>query len=391
MSWTTPETIRAQVRKLWDSGRILASLAGGEPVFPRRLSLKKPTSAEMGRSFSEVREWIGKLQGGEKKYRLVWQQIHHRTLGTNKVPAEVWVDSLEDALALIGRTDEADTFRALVALTAEKEPALVGWLLRRPLQGLALGDDWRLLLAVVSWLREHPRPAIYLRQVDIEGVDSKFIEHHRRVLSELFDLVLPAESIDGAHRGITGFCRRYGFYDKPVRIRFRLLDPAIRLVADMADQDITVTGGGFATLGPPITDIFITENEINFLTFPPRPASMVIFGSGYGFDTLAAASWLHSRRIYYWGDIDTHGFAILDQLRAHFGAANSFLMDRRTLLSHAQFWGREPQPVKGELARLSRDEQAVYDDLRFDRLGERLRLEQERIRFSWVGQALDRL
>ncbi|MGI6299138.1 MAG: Wadjet anti-phage system protein JetD domain-containing protein [Saccharofermentanales bacterium] len=44
----------------------------------------------------------------------------------------------------------------------------------------------------------------------------------------------------------------------------------------------------------------------------------MIFGAGYGFDHLASASWLNQKDIYYWGDIDTHGFAILNQLRRLF-------------------------------------------------------------------------
>ncbi len=35
-------------------------------------------------------------------------------------------------------------------------------------------------------------------------------------------------------------------------------------------------------------------------------------------EPLAEASWLKERDLFYWGDIDTHGFAILDQLRGHF-------------------------------------------------------------------------
>ncbi len=41
---------------------------------------------------------------------------------------------------------------------------------------------------------------------------------------------------------------------------------------------------------------------------------MVLFGSGYGFEFLSNVLWLAKLNIYYWGDIDTHGFAILNQL-----------------------------------------------------------------------------
>ncbi len=134
--------------------------------------------------------------------------------------------------------------------------------------------------------------------------------------------------------------------------------------------------------------MFITENEINFLAFPKLPGSMVIFGAGYGWEGLAQAGWLQRCSIYYWGDIDTHGFAILDQLRAYFPRAESFLMDRETLMAHERLWMTEPQPLRRDLLRLSAEESELYDDLRNDRLGHAVRLEQERIGFGRVKAAL---
>jgi len=114
----------------------------------------------------------------------------------------------------------------------------------------------------------------------------------------------------------------------------------------------------------------------------------VIFGAGYGFDMLADMDWLARCPIYYWGDIDTHGFAILDQLRARFAQVESFLMDRATLLAFESQWGEESAPTLRDLPRLTQPEQALYDDLRDNRLRKNLRLEQERIGFEWVKAAL---
>ncbi len=151
----------------------------------------------------------------------------------------------------------------------------------------------------------------------------------------------------------------------------------------------TLSDQAFARLEPALQRVFITENEINFLAFPPVADSLVVFGAGYGFDALAQAAWLHQRTLHYWGDIDTHGFAILDQLRSHFPHALSFLMDRDTLLAHQAQWTLEPQPTQRDLPRLDRDERQLYDDLRWRRLGEEpVRLEQERIAFGRVEQAV---
>nr|WP_321466155.1 Wadjet anti-phage system protein JetD domain-containing protein [uncultured Desulfobulbus sp.] len=391
MSWTTPAELKKQVQKLWDRGLLLASLAEGESLFPRRLTLKGPGSRELSERFAEVRDWIAVLSAAAGPYRIEWRSVNHRVLGTNAIPMAIWVDRLEDALGLIGKRRAADQFASMVALTGERQPELLPWLAKRPLRALALAEDWPRLLAVVAWCLGHPRPALYLRQIDLPGVHTKLIEGHRGVLAELLDLVLPEDSIDVAHTGIGGFCRRYGFLEKPSRVRFRMLDPHIRLLPAEIDQDITLTQAAFAALALPVSKVFITENEINFLAFPDVPEAMVIFGAGYGFDNLAAAPWLHEKAIYYWGDIDTHGFAILDQLRGVLPHVVSLLMDPQTLLAHRALWGVETQPETGTLMRLNPEEYALYDQLRQNHWGERVRLEQERIGFDFLRDVLQRL
>lgn len=135
--------------------------------------------------------------------------------------------------------------------------------------------------------------------------------------------------------------------------------------------------------------MFVTENEINFLAFPALDDALVVFGAGYGFDAMADAEWLARCELSYWGDIDTHGFAILDQLRARHPHAVSLLMDRATLLAHRPQWTAEPQPVLHDLSRLDPAEAALYDELRWLRLATTpIRLEQERIGFGCVARAV---
>lgn len=389
MKWTTQADIQAQVQKLWDKGLILASYVDDATLFPRQLSLAKPTSKDLTENFDAARAWIAELRQGTH-CRIEMREIQHRVLGANAVPDAVWIDSRDAALALIGKTKVANRFIQLVTLTRDRQPSLLPWIASQPLRALELATEWPLFLDVVSWMQAHPRPNIYIRQMDIAGVHTKFVETHRAVLGNLFDLALPPSAIDSAWTGVSQFCRRYGFIDKPLRIRFRLLDPQHTLLVGDRDSDFTVNEDTFANLAMPPMRVFITENEINYLAFPPVANSLVIFGGGYGFDALVKAKWLEQCTLYYWGDIDTHGFAILDQLRHAFPLVKSFLMDKETLLEHTSQWGEEPQPTLRDLPRLTEEESALYDDLRDNRLRKALRLEQERIGFRWVQRVLGR-
>ncbi len=391
MTWTTPANLKTQVQKLWDRGVLLASMTGGESLFPRRMPLKGPDSRELSERFPEVRDWIAQLSAAAGFYRIEWRSVNHRVLGNNEIPAAIWIDQLADALGLIGKRRAAEQFAALIEQTGDKRPELLPWLTKRPMRAFELAEDWPRLLEIIGWLLQHPRPGIYLRQIDLPGIHTKLIEKHRGVLSELFDLVLPKDFIDERHTGIGGFCRRYGFLDKPLRVRFRMLDSHSRLLPAQADQDITLTQEAFASLVLPVSKVFITKNEINFLAFPHVSDAMVVFGAGYGFDNLAAAPWLREKQIYYWGDIDTHGFAILHQLRGVFPHVVSFLMDQQTLLAHRALWGVEKQPETAMLGRLNAEESLLYDQLRHNHWGVSVRLEQERIGFDFLRDVLRRL
>jgi len=391
--WTRPAHLRDQLLQRWQRGDLLACLARRDDSFPLRLVLRGPGSGELSERFDAVRAWAAELQqGAGSGYRLVLRDVKHRIIGQNSVPYQAWVDTLDDALRLIGKTREARLFQALLEQTRTREPLLLRWLQRRPLRALELAADWPRLLDFVAWLQARPRPGVYLRQVDLPGVHSKFIEGHRAVLTELLDLALPEQAIDAGAGGSVQFARRYGFRDKPLRVRLRFLDPRHAGWAPGADQDYSLRHDAFAALAPGVSRVLITENEINFLALPPLPNSLAVFGAGYGFDALSQARWLDRCALHYWGDIDTHGFAILDQLRSTFPHARSLLMDTATLHAHEPLWTDELQPTQRDLPRLDSDERRLYDDLRWKRLAARaLRLEQEHIGFGWVARALQGL
>ena len=391
MKWSRPADLRHQLERRWQRGELLRAAVAEPPSgWPLRLSLKSPTAIDVSEHFEAVRHWIAELDA-LPRLRIEWRERAHRVQGRQRLPDAVWVDSVDDALAFLGKSAEARRFRELWQQTASGQASLLPLLQHAPLQILSLAEHWPRVLAVVAWLQAHPRPDIYLRQVDLPGVDSKFIETHRAILARCFDLVMPAASIEYSASGLAGFARRYGFRDKPARIRLRLLDPQLpNLPGCSGLSDLTLDADSFTSLALPVRQVFITENEINFLAFPPRHRALVIFGAGYGWSALARAHWLQHCELHYWGDIDTHGFAILDRLRAHFPEVQSCLMDRHTLFAHQAQWGEEAaeQRQLNDLHRLNAEESALYDELRHDRIQPRLRLEQERIAYRWVCDAL---
>lgn len=390
MNWTSTKDLKTKLMRDWERGDLLREAFTANPRFPLRLSLKTPDSADLSSRFDAVRSWAAEL-AAHPVLRLELREIQHRVQGVQQLPTGAWIDSLEGALSWLDKQNEWNRFLNLVETTRQSLPGLLPWLEKHPLAALELADEWPRLLAVVAWLSENPRPNIYLRQMDLPNLHTKFVEGHRGVLAELLDLALPGEVVDTSMSGSRQFAARYGFLDKPVLIRFRVLDPEIMWGLAPLCPDIALDAESFSRLRIGVKRVFITENEINFLAFPRVNDSIVIFGAGYGWEALGRSRWLHHCSIHYWGDIDTHGFGILDQLRVHFDHADSFLMDRETLDAHKLFWGAEDSPLRTDLPRLTEEERTLYHSLRSNSIQNGLRLEQEYVSFGWLNQHLRNL
>jgi hypothetical protein len=393
-TWSTPADIVAAVQRLWDGGALLAARLDGTALFPYEVRLRQPGVAVMGEQFELVRAWVAALKAGSRSecshgYELQWRDINHRQLGRNSIPCAAVIATEAEALRMIGRVNDARRVDALAAATLDSFPALRIWVSNHPLRLLEHSDGWERILAVLRWFVVHPQPGIYLRQLDTHGVDTKFIEARKGLFAELLDQVLPPDAIVGTF-GPRQFEERYGLLGKPPLIRFRMLDEN-HYIGGLSDLTVPVTQ--FAALRTGVERVFVTENEINALAFPPVRSGMVVFGGGYGIERLTGIGWLHDRDVAYWGDIDTHGFAILERLRAALPAARSVMMDASTFQAHRHLWGNEDADKRfiGELTRLTAGERELFLALRDNVIGERLRLEQERIAYAWVTSAIEQI
>jgi len=397
VKWTQPSDIKSRIQRLWQRGEICRAAVADSELFPFELRLKQPTAQVMLDDWVGVQDWVKVIQAFAQKQEipLDWHTVNHRALGRQKLPHGLRWDTPQQAAKLLGQASSLKRFETLYHQGIKRLPELQAWMLQYPLKVLELSDAWQRLLAVCEWMKQHPNPRIYLRQVDVSGVDSKFIEAHRKVLGEWFELMLPVFAINDDFSGGSGFAQRYGFLDKPAMIRLRPLDADISLLNSDGSQDVVMTDKALAKLHGDVHTrverVFIIENEVNYLAFPDVPRALLIFGKGYGFEALKQVQWLHDCAMYYWGDLDTHGFAILNQLRAHFPHVQSFLMDKDTLLNHQYAWGVEPKQERKDLQHLTHEEYDVYDILRENSLVDKLRLEQERIVFSQVLQAVEKI
>lgn len=388
----SPEEIRSRALKLWETQRIQRAHLEDLSLFPWEINIPKPTARELADGFPDLRAAVKHLEKDSKAvvgggYSIEYAQINHRRLGIQSLPRKIVVAGLDDFLRLTGLRRQHEKFTELSSSILAERPELKDVLRRRPFLVLDHASDWTRLLAVCRYFKDNPRPGLYVRQLDIPGVDTKFIETRRAIIAELLSTVLPQEAVIETTRNLAnhGFEERFGLKVEPALIRFRMLDATLAGASDISVPLLELPG---LPVRPKL--VFITENKMNGLSFPECRNALVIFGLGYGAGSLADVPWLREAKIHYWGDIDTHGFAILDQFRMTFPEAKSFMMDERTLMLHKELWGREAasQRFDKDLKRLTPEENSLFQSLRENRLGSHIRLEQERIAYGHVRQEL---
>ncbi len=386
--WTSHTDVIALLRKRWDTGTYLTA-AAAEAWQPICVPLRGPTATQLAQRFADAQDWARTwIRVASADLRLEYSSVGGRFTGANQIPSRTWIDEFDQLCRLLGVQGESDRFTRVLDETRANEPGLVEWVTARPMRALRHANEWTRVLATVAWLNENSDHGLYLRQIAVPGVDTKFIESHRALLADLIDeLPHGRKPATDAPRG--DFARRYGFVAKPEYIRFRHLDPE---TASAGFSELTVRADELQTMPAGIRRVFVVENEVTFLALPPVPSALAIFGSGYRVGAkVELLTWLTEVELVYWGDIDTHGFAILNRLRARCPRTKSILMDLETLLAHRDQWVAESEQTRARLDRLDAAEAGLYRTLIDGDVGPSIRLEQERIQYPLVEKVLTSL
>lgn len=389
--WTTAADLRTILERRWRSGSILKAYAAGEPFRPFSVPISRPRDVDLLERRDEVNAWLRRLTSDcassarRPGLRIESTAVPSRRVGRNELPRRVCIDSYAALFGWLGVTGEVKQVDELTESTRVLAPDLVDWVVAHPRVVLDNAELWPRLLATVTWIAAHDQH-LYLRQVDVPAVDTKFIEQNRVLLSRLLDEVLPPRRIDERFSA-SDFAARYRFRRRPEYTRIRSLSGDPDLLPGGLSE-VTVRTAELARFDPPAGEVIIVENDVSYLALPDRADAVAIFGAGFALGSVAGLSWLSDKAITYWGDIDTYGFVILNRLRARYPRVESILMDTETLLAHPEQWVVEERPADVALPHLTEAEAALYRDLIEDRYGLHVRLEQERINYARVVAAL---
>jgi hypothetical protein len=373
-----PDAALAALRGQWRLHRGAWLL--GEAT-PQPVALRMPTQAQASAGFDAFGAWLRAWRDTSLPGQVEPREVKWPQLGPQCLPY-AWQVSADQAALALGEQTRWQRARQRCAVLLARWPQAAGLAARLRRQFDLLADapepEFLRLLAVVQWLHTHRDSGLFLRQLPIAGIDSKWIEPRRGVIADWL----------GGLRGISeprSFDSLSGLRRAPDRVRLRLLDPDLRARLGGLD-DIQAPIAQIAALQLPVRQVLIVENRETGLACEDLPGTLLLMARGYAVDYVRAIDWLHALPLYYWGDIDTHGLAILHRLRRHAPQTVALLMDETTLRdTPSSLWGHERRPHRAQrLDALTAAEQALYTDLRTGRFGPAPRLEQERIAWDYA-------
>ncbi len=379
-----------KVLKIYTSGKFYINYIEKSDLFPLEIKLKKLKQSDLRDNYSTFINELNSLK--KENFELEYREFNFKSIGFQKLPIAVHFKDENSFLNFISKSEECKLFKQEYKKVIFRYPDLKKLLLQKPFLLLDYAKIWDKLLLVCDFFINNPRPNIYTRELSIIGVDTKFIQKNQKVLDILFSVLLSINNKIEEIKTLSnfGFEKKYFIkYPMPI-VRFRILDENQKL---FGLSDISVPIDEFKKLNFECENIFIVENKITTLSFPQVKNSMVIFGSGYGIEILKDVECLHFKKLFYWGDIDRDGFAILSQVRAYYGHIHSIFMDEEVIKRFSIYATKDTnlKKIKKILPNLNEQELIIYDRLVDDHYAKNFRLEQEKVHLDYIKEKLELL
>lgn len=368
-----PEDAVAALNRRFEREHAAWLLQGADEAanrWPMKLVLGLPTERELSADAAAVRAWSQAWARWPHAEQVQWQTRRWPRLGAQQLPAALMLQTPQAVADVVGQGARWQRAAQRLDRLRTSCPALCRLPTRqRVFDALAdHGDaDFDCLHALLTWAQEHPASGLRLRQLPVAGLHTKWVQEHRGLIADLV----------GALRGRTDereLLMLLGLTPAPTRLRLRLLCPGLRgQVGGLGDIEAPLDELAALPIAP--ARALIVENLETGLALPDIDGCVAMMKLGHAIRLAQSFPWLvQTPRIVYWGDIDTHGFAILDRARAAMPWIESALMDTATLRQFAHLCVPEPQPHPGDLlSRLRPAERAAFDALK------QRRLEQERL------------
>lgn len=356
-------------------------------------------------SFAERKVEAENLYKNSKNAKGRGYTVETKTIKTHKqgmqtIIEKIYFETEIDFIRFIGKEKETENFKKHLSIVKSRflnlnaEDVQNDWLKKhlRSLIAETEDDYWQNIFLCAIWFLNNPHCNVYLREIPVP-VHTKFIEQNTSLIFSVYTALNKNEDTDKVSSNADIY-KRWGVRTVEPFIRFRSLDKDIHLKIlneEFTSYEIQTPLSAFAKINfNSIEYIFIVENLMVYLTFPAFNKALCIFGSGFAAVNLKECKTLNEKKLYYFGDMDEHGFEILSNVRSIFPNIQSFCMDQKTYETFSIFAVKgENSHSKIEDLNLSEDELHLFKFLRENKtIG---RLEQEKISQAFIKSRIEKI
>ena len=356
-------------------------------------------------SFAERKVEAENLYKNSKNAKGRGYTVETKTIKTHKqgiqtIIEKIYFETEIDFIRFIGKEKETENFKKHLSIVKSRflnlnaEDVQNNWLKKhlRSLIAETEDDYWQNIFLCAIWFLNNPHCNVYLREIPVP-VHTKFIEQNTSLIFSVYTALNKNEDTDKVSSNADIY-KRWGVRTAEPFIRFRSLDKDIHLKIlneEFTSYEIQTPLSAFAKINfNSIEYIFIVENLMVYLTFPAFNKALCIFGSGFAAVNLKECKTLNEKKLYYFGDMDEHGFEILSNVRSIFPNIQSFCMDQKTYETFSIFAVKgENSHSKIEDLNLSEDELHLFKFLRENKtIG---RLEQEKISQTFIKSRIEKI
>ncbi|MIE72275.1 DUF3322 and DUF2220 domain-containing protein [Salmonella enterica subsp. diarizonae] len=394
------ELLRA---KYWNNTKTLKSLLAGNTEFPIQISLKPPKGNAALNNITHFQEFVDSWRSfcEQAEYeslqvKVSWDTVTFRSLSEQKLPTNVTIPDITSLAQMLGSEQERQLmyWQYIVAFIFDSLSIELGKRTVHPIRSgyerelfselianlEALSDfsdsDLKLLVKLIPQFYKGMGRGCYLRALPVIFVDTKFIEKNLRFIESVTAAIIDRSAKE---MGLLSWldCR-----DKPRD--WLLVKPLCKNAEDALGGLPLLRMSSETLLGfeLPAKNILVIENEQSCLSLDNIPDTIAVSGGGKNVSWMKA-NWLASKRVAYWGDIDSEGLAILSDVRSKLSTVIPLMMDSDTVEDYRDRMVDEPESVAREPVALTDCELILFRMLRNGDFG-CARLEQERLPIDFV-------
>lgn len=381
-----PSDVRAIVLKReWNNTAGLKARLLNRKPFPIRIGLKPPSGRSAIADIAHFQKFIDEWRSHSSQKHIQWESRRYRALSEQTVPTFFILENIKELIEFVGKEalQRSEKWTANMAPMLSISEALYPVLVKHlnTIESIRLADA-ELLCRLVKQLSSQMGIGQYLRALPLVGVDTKFLENYQTLISDVLDVLH-----DGEITASGGMLEWLGCLENPKGWL------TVRPLCESVKANI----GGFPVMqlhsdvlrehALPANNILVVENMQSGLGLPLLKDTIAIFGGGKNVSWMDA-NWLKSKRVAYWGDIDSWGFAILSDVRSKLPSVKAMMMDAETLKQHEDRMVVEPESLEHLPALLTEPEAQLFTDLK---TGNYLasRLEQERLSPDYIRSRLE--